>query len=59
MYLVLALTVAEEDARDCDFGVINWKCAIGVIDCYRNFCAAKWCTSGSSSEDDIFHLAAA
>ncbi len=59
IYLVVALTISEENSGDCYFSKIDRKCTIGVIDGDCDFCASKWSTTRSAGKDDIFHLSAA
>ncbi|CAB4541013.1 unannotated protein [freshwater metagenome] len=55
---VVRTTIAEHRARNSDFGVLNGKRPIGVINGQHDFGTAKRCALSGSSEDDVVHLAA-
>ncbi len=57
--LVLTGTVAEHAPRDGDLGVVDGKCAVGIVDGQRHLGTTERCAPGCAGEDDVFHLSAA
>ena len=54
--VVFALARPEELARDADFGIVDGKLAVGIIERQRDLGHTQGRPDVASAEDDIFHV---